>query len=107
MIIYNKLVRDKIPNIIEQNGETCHFKTLNQVTFTIELQRKLKEEVNEYLESKNGREAMEELADILEVIHSLAETHDKSFEDIEKLRQLKLKERGGFKEKYYLISKMK
>lgn len=105
MITYNKLVRDNIPNIIEENGEQCTFKILDQETFILELKNKLKEEVSEYLNSKNDGEATEELADILEVIYSLAETHDKSFKDVENLRQLKLKERGGFKDKKYLISK--
>lgn len=105
MITYNKLVRDKIPNIIENNGEKCEVKILEEESFVLELKKKLKEEVDEYMNAQDSTNALEELADILEVIHSLAETHDKSIKDVEKIRQLKLKNHGGFNNRYFLISK--
>lgn len=104
MKAYNKLVRDKIPEIINQNGGKCEMKTLDQSRYFSELRAKLKEEINEYLETKNDKEAIEELSDILEVIYSLSEVHGKGFEDIEELRQKKFNERGGFKKKIYLIN---
>jgi len=104
MKVYNKLVRDKIPEIINQNGELCEIKTLDKSRYFSELRVKLKEEFNEYLEAKNDVEAIEELSDVLEVIHSLSEIHGKGFEDVEKVRQKKFNERGGFKKKIYLTN---
>lgn len=104
LTFYNKLVRDKIPDIIESKGEDCKFSILGQESFIHELKKKLMEEVNEYLSATNDLNAMEELADILEILHTLAETHQKTFAEVESIRQNKLKERGGFKNKYFLIS---
>ncbi|MBN6886500.1 putative house-cleaning noncanonical NTP pyrophosphatase (MazG superfamily) [Cytobacillus horneckiae] len=103
MTIYKKLVRDHIPNIIAGNGKSCEFNILEQDLFIVELKKKLKEEVAEYLAAMNDNDAVEELADILEVIHALAETHHKSYNEIEFVRQKKFDERGGFKNKYFLI----
>lgn len=103
MRTYNKLVRDNIPGIIKQNGQKCIVKKLDQPTYEKELRSKLKEEVNEYLEAENDIEAIEELSDVLEIIHSLAEIHGKNFNDIEMARQKKFNARGGFKEKWYLV----
>jgi len=103
MPTYNKLVRDKIPEIIAANGERCTYKTLDDAAYKNELRRKLLEEVNEYLEATTDKDAAEELADITEMIHALAELHGKSFADVEVIRQKKRAERGGFKEKLFLI----
>ena len=69
--IYNKLVRDKIPNIIKEKGETPIIKTLNEIEYKKELENKLYEEYKEVIES-NGNDRIEELADMLEVIKALA-----------------------------------
>lgn len=103
MPAYNKLVRDKIPELIERNGETCKVKMLDKSTYFQELKTKLKEEVNEYLQAENDVEAIEELSDVLEIIHSLSTIHGEGFKDIEAARKKKFVERGGFKEKVYLI----
>jgi len=103
MPIYNKLVRDNIPKIIEDSGQKCMVKKLDRVTYIKELKIKLKEEVSEYLESKNNEEAVEELADVLEIIHALAKIHDKDFDDVEAVRQDKKLKRGGFKEQLFLV----
>ncbi|MGN7410192.1 nucleoside triphosphate pyrophosphohydrolase [Sporosarcina sp. SAFN-010] len=104
MRTYNKLVRDKIPEIINQNGEICEIQTLDQSKYYSELRIKLKEELNEYLETKNDEEAIEELSDILEVIYSLSKIHGKGFKDVEEVRQKKFYERGGFEKKLYLMN---
>ncbi|SFK57651.1 hypothetical protein SAMN04488569_10522 [Marinilactibacillus piezotolerans] len=70
METFNKLVRDKIPEMIEDNGENCKYKILDEDQYADQLKIKLKEEVKEYLETTNDSNAVEELADILEVIHS-------------------------------------
>lgn len=103
MKTYNKLVRDKIPEVIRKNGQTCNIEKLDQTAYTIELKSKLKEELIEYLETEEDEEAIEELSDILEIIHSLSEIHGKKFKDVEEARQKKLNDRGGFNERIYLI----
>jgi predicted house-cleaning noncanonical NTP pyrophosphatase (MazG superfamily) len=103
MPTYNKLVRDGIPKIIEKEGKTYKTAILDDNQFKAELQKKLKEEVAEYLNAQSDQEAVEELADVLEVIHALAETHGASFEELKHVRKNKAKERGGFKEKIFLI----
>jgi predicted house-cleaning noncanonical NTP pyrophosphatase (MazG superfamily) len=103
MPTYNKLVRDRIPEIIEKEGKTYKTVILDDDQFRSEPQKKLKEEVQEYLHTQNDQEAVEELADALEVIHALAETHGVSIEEVEHVRKTKAKERGGFKEKIFLI----
>jgi predicted house-cleaning noncanonical NTP pyrophosphatase (MazG superfamily) len=103
MPFYNKLVRDKIPNIIECSGKGCSTKILNNEEYIKALQKKSYEELQEYIVSKNNHEAIEELADLLEIIHSFAEYHGVSIEKVEEVRKRKLEMQGGFKERIYLI----
>lgn len=99
--IYNKLVRDKIPSIIEAKGETPIFKVLDEVDYKNELEKKLYEEYKEVIES-NGTDRTEELADMLEVIKALANLENKSLDDIIKIANDKSKKRGAFENKIYL-----
>ncbi|WP_214626415.1 nucleoside triphosphate pyrophosphohydrolase [Paenibacillus agaridevorans] len=103
MPTYNKLVRDHIPQIIEETGKTCRTRILNDEEYLQELNTKLMEEVNEYLGAKNANEALEELADVLEVIRALTAAHGYSVEEGEELRKQKTEKRGGFQERVYLI----
>ncbi|NRD79779.1 nucleoside triphosphate pyrophosphohydrolase [Bacillus sp. BRMEA1] len=103
MAIYNKLVRDKIPDIIKSTGKKYSLKQLNNKEYIQALQKKAFEELNEYINSNTNNEAFEELADLLEVIHAFAEYHGGSFEMVEDIRIKKLSERGGFKEKIFLL----
>ena len=98
---YHKLVRDKIPDIISQNGEMPITRILSLEEFKVELEKKSKEELFEVLQS-NGEERVEELADLLEVMISLAHLEGKSLEDIIHLCDEKRKERGGFQKRIYL-----
>ena len=97
-IKYNKLVRDKIPDIIRQNGEYCDFDFLSDEEYRKKLEEKLDEEVAEYHKDKN----IGELADILEVLYALAETQGRTPADIEKVRKIKAEERGTFSKKILL-----
>ena len=99
--MYNKLVRDNIPEIIKSNGEVPITRILDNDEYKIELERKLSEEYNEVLESF-GNNRIEELADILEVMISIAELENKSLEDVINVCEEKRKKRGGFKKKLYL-----
>lgn len=99
--MYEKLVRDNIPEIIRNNNEEPIIKILSDEEYKMELEKKLCEEYNEVLDSK-GDYRIEELADMLEVMISLAELENKTFADIEKARTLKKEKRGGFSKKIYL-----
>lgn len=103
MPIYNKLVRDKIPEIIRQDHKTCTTKVLDDNQYVIELKKKLKEELQEYNGATSDDEALEELADILELMHALAEIHGADIEKVEEIRKDKANKRGGFKERIFLI----
>lgn len=94
MKVYNKLVRDKIPAIIEADGKTCEVEIASKEEMTKLLEDKLMEEVNEYLEDKN----LEELADVMEVLFGLAHNLGYSEDDLVRKRNEKLEERGGFKD---------
>lgn len=95
-----KLVRDKIPEIIEKSGKNLTFKYLDDEQFEIALERKLDEEVKEYHESKD----VEELADILEVVIALAELQGLNFADLVDLQTKKAVKKGGFSKKIFLIA---
>lgn len=79
--IYNKLVRDNIPDIIIGNGEEPIIRVLDDIEYKKELEKKLYEEYEEVIVS-SGKARLEELADMLEVIKALANLEDKSLEDI-------------------------
>ena len=99
--VYNKLVRDKIPNIIEEKGETPVIKGLNENDYKKELEKKLFEEYKEVIEA-SGDERIEELADMLEVIRALASLENKNLNDIIDIADKKNKKRGAFDEKIFL-----
>ena len=98
MKVYNKLVRDKIPEIILKDNELPSTRILNDEEYIQELNKKLQEEVNEYLEAEN----IEEMVDILEVIRAILEHKGVTYEEIEEKRIKKATKRGAFKEKIYL-----
>lgn len=99
--IYNKLVRDNIPNIIKDKGEEPVTRILSDEEYKIELEKKLYEEYKEVIEA-NGQDRVEELADLLEVIKALGELEHKSLEDIIAIANNKNIKRGSFKERIFL-----
>ncbi|TSB45723.1 nucleoside triphosphate pyrophosphohydrolase [Alkalicoccobacillus porphyridii] len=102
MPIYNKLVRDKIPAIIKSEGKTLSTNILSDEQYLKELRIKLQEEMQEYLEAPNDVDSIEELADVLEVIHSLTVVHNSSVKELEQVRKQKAEKRGGFEERIFL-----
>lgn len=93
-----KLVRDKIPEIIRQQGREPKVRTLAAGEYRTELVKKLHEEVAEFTEDNNA----EELADILEVVHALAQDIGLSLAELETVRANKVQERGDFSERTYI-----
>ena len=98
MKIYNKLVRDNIPEIMINKGVKPVTRTLSKKEYLTELNKKLLEEVNEYLESGE----VEELADIEEVILAILNTKDLTKNDLEEVRLKKVKKRGAFNQRIFL-----
>ncbi len=98
-ICYNKLVRDRIPEIIVNSGKQCTFMTLSDDDYIAMLDAKLNEELEEYQESKS----MEELADLLEVIRAVAKARGSSIDEVEAIRREKAAKRGGFEQKILLV----
>ena len=98
MKVYNKLVRDKIPEIIEEDGKNCKTRILSDEEYIAALEAKLNEEVAEYQADKN----LEELADVLEVLQAICVARGYSLEELEALRAKKANERGGFADKIFL-----
>jgi len=99
--IYNKLVRDKIPEKIKSNGETPIIEILNDTEYKKELEKKLFEEYNEVIES-SSEDRIEELADMIEVIRALAKLENKTLDDVITVADKKTEKRGAFKEKIFL-----
>ncbi|MGC1176534.1 MAG: nucleoside triphosphate pyrophosphohydrolase [Candidatus Saccharimonadales bacterium] len=98
--IYNKLVRDKIPEIIRADGKQLKIRVLDDAEHLEELIKKLGEEYEEFKEALNA----EELADLHEVLRALADALGIDHDDLEKIRQDKAAKRGAFKQKIYLES---
>ena len=96
---YNKVVRDKIPEIIAESGKKSNIKQLDDTSFLAELEKKLIEEVNEYSESKD----VEELADLLEVIYRISELRGVNSDELDEIRKDKAKKRGKFDDNLFLI----
>lgn len=98
-ITYNKLVRDRIPEIIAQSGKSCTTEVLSDEEYLKMIDAKLDEELAEYHKDQN----IEELADLMEVIYAAAKARGYSLEELERVRAAKAKKRGAFDKKILLI----
>ena len=99
--VYNKLVRDNIPNIIKNKGEEPVVRLLDDNEYKIELEKKLYEEYQEVI-SASGVDRLEELADMLEVIIALAKLENNDLNDIIKIADEKNIKRGAFEDRIFL-----
>lgn len=99
-MVYEKLVRDLIPDLIAAQGEKPNIRMLDDAEYRDCLSRKLDEEVQEFHKENN----LEELADILEVVYALAEING-GREELESIYAQKHEARGGFSKRIFLISK--
>lgn len=95
---YHKLVRDKIPEIIEGQGKTCITEILSQDGYIQMVDEKLNEELAEYQESKS----LEELADLLEVMEAAVKARGYTWEQLLVIRDDKRQKRGGFENRILL-----
>lgn len=108
-MMYQKLVRDNIPTIIEKNGETCVTRKLTDKEYEDALAEKLQEEVKELLEVYTAKErsvldCAEEMADVMEVLYAMGKTCTVSKREIEQVRSQKASEKGTFSKKIFLVS---
>ena len=95
---YNKLVRDRIPEIIEKSGKTCTTEILSDEAYLKMIDAKLDEELAEYHQDQS----LEELADLVEVIHAAAIARGYTLEELEERRAQKAQDRGGFEKRLLL-----
>ena len=100
--VYNKLVRDKIPEIITSNGEVPFTRILDDIEYKIELEKKLNEEYLEVLGTITSNDRIEELADMIEIISALAVLEGKCLDDVVEVAKQKRLKRGGFEKRIFL-----
>lgn len=98
MKIYDKLVRDRIPEIIKNSGNHCEVEIVSDEVALEYLYKKLNEEVSELLEDKN----LEEIADVVEVLFAIGKKYGYSEEDILNRRAEKKSKSGGFEDNIIL-----
>ncbi|WP_042273448.1 nucleoside triphosphate pyrophosphohydrolase [[Clostridium] dakarense] len=98
MKVYDKLVRDRIPEIIEKSGKKCDVEVVSDDVALEYLYMKLEEETKELLEDKN----LEEIADVMEVLFAIASKYGYSEEDVLNKRNEKKNDRGGFEDNLIL-----
>lgn len=99
---HQKLVRDKIPQAIKATGDTGRFKILSPKAFEKELKKKLIEESKE-VANASGDSVLDELADVLEIVKSIASHYKIRFSRVEKHQEEKRNKRGSFKKKLFLV----
>ncbi len=96
---YNKLVRDKIPeNIDGEKGRKCKYKILDDTEYLQELNKKILEEANEFIEENS----IEELGDLMEVINAIMKLEGYKMEEVYKIMKAKAEKKGAFNDKIYL-----
>jgi predicted house-cleaning noncanonical NTP pyrophosphatase (MazG superfamily) len=100
---YNKLIRDKILEIIEKSREVPFWKILNKREFLKELKRKILEEAKELIKAKTKKEMLNEIVDIQELIDNLILELNFKKSEIKKAQKIKRKKRGGFKKRLFLF----
>ena len=102
--ILNKLIRDKVPEIIRKIGDVPEITILDEADFRQALKTKMTEEVKELLAADSIDEILNELSDVVEVARAFAADYGLSWEEVEKLRIAKLQAKGGFEKKLFLKS---
>ena len=97
-LVYDKLIRDNIPEIVEKSGKKCVTEKLNDEQYALYLQKKLNEEINEWRKAQTANE----LADVLEVVYALAKSMGVSEERLNEIRRKKRETNGAFEKRLLL-----
>jgi len=100
---YNKLIRDRILEIIKAAGEKPYWRVLGKKEYTKEIKKKILEEAKELTGAKKKEEIINEIVDIQELIDALSSELGLTKSEIQKQQKIKNKKRGGFKKKFFLI----
>lgn len=103
MPVYNKLVRDRILEIIESDGLAYNARILESSELLKEVKAKMIEEAIEFHAAETANESVEELADVLELIHTALSTLGVTYEELNEVRLQKKVKRGGFEKAIYLV----
>lgn len=103
MTKYDKLVRDRIPEIIDTDGTVAEVVTLREAEFVVALRSKLVEEAREVAAASSREALLTELADVLEVVLALAGTVNVGLEDLDEVRRLRIADRGAFARRLLLM----
>ncbi len=104
---YNKLIRDRILEIIKEAGEKPYWRVLNKREYLKEIKKKILEEAEELIGAKNKKEVINEIVDIQELIDVLVSKIGLTKSQIQKQQKIKNKKRGGFKKQLFLIKTQK
>lgn len=100
MKLYNKLIRDRIPEIIEASGRSYEVRVLDSDTYMRMLDEKLNEELQEYYQAGE----IDKLADLVEVVYAIVKHKNVSIEEFDARRRAKRTDRGGFDKRIMLVS---
>ena len=106
-IVYNKLIRDKIPEITKADGWLSETKVLNKKDYILELRKKILEEAKELNEGSGHSNLIEELADIQEIMDALLKVKNVKFSEFRKIQTKKRQKRGSFEKRLFLIKTVK
>ena len=100
---YNKLVRDRIPDIIRQHGHSCDAETMDEEAYRQALRAKLVEEATEVAAAANEHELLTELADVYEVMAALMTTYEITLAAVHTMQEQRRIKRGGFAQRICLL----
>lgn len=101
--VYEKLVRDKIPEMIRADGEEPVVRLLGGDEYLLQLHKKMQEELDEYLRAETPEEALAEMGDLLEVLRAAAAARGFTEEQLRQAVREKREARGGFEGRVYLV----
>lgn len=100
--IYNKLVRDNLPDIMRQENELPFTRVLSDDEYRVELFKKLQEECGEAVNSRSSKDLMTELGDVLEVVRAIAKLENQDLDAVIAAADEKKLKKGGFEKRVYL-----
>lgn len=103
VVKYNKLIRDRIPEIVKKAGWVPKVRILRKSEFLSAVKKKVFEEARELIQSKDKRGVLDEIVDIQELLNVLVLEMGIGKQEVQKLQAIKRKKRGGFKKRLFLI----